>query len=324
MTGFLAAVGVKALLLLVGYFAQGGVPFYDTVSSVVDGGVLSSLAIGVLAFSGLALCRYGKRGDVYSLLLMGIALVCFFLIIASFRRSILIRTGLTAAVASMILLYVQGRLWRLLPSLLCVAAAGLVAIVFAYVAIFGADRASDRLLSLWGASQVAELGDSNRYYEDDQATLFEVVEASGWLGVGLRNEYGARARLGGVDDEAEYAVTEIPLHTGVYELLARVGIFAVPFIVAVFVVLPLSSMRWLKVASLEWQVVAAIAAAWLLINGLWPYAPPPYTNQHIWVSFGVAVGLLAASYIKALDPQAAPKKRLTSAYASVVGQSGSA
>lgn len=317
--GFFGAVGVKAIFLLAGYFLQGGIPFYDTVSSVVDGGVLTNLSVGVLAFSGLALCRYGKQADIKMILFVGIAFLCFFIIVASFRRSTLIRTGMTLMLASMILLFVQGRLWRLLPSLLFATVAGLLAIGALYITVFGADRANDRLFSLWGASQVAELGDSNRYYEDDQAILLEVIEDTNWLGVGLRNEYGARARLSGAEDEAEYAVTEIPLHTGVYELLARVGIFAVPFIVAAFVVLPLVSMRWLRMANLEWQVVGAIAAAWLLVNGLWPYAPPPYTNQHIWVSFAVAIGLLAASYVKALGRQDIPINRAKALYTPVIG-----
>lgn len=319
--GFFGALVIKAVVLMPGYYLSGGLPFYHTVSAVVDGGVLFNFSIGVLAFSGFALCRYRTKADTKVVCLVGCSILFFFLIMASYRRGILIRTCLSFMLASIILLFVQGKLWRLLPRLLIFAIVSIAGVIGCYIAIFGADLAGDRLFSLWGASEKAELGDSNRYYEDDQATLLEVFRKSHGLGVGLRKEYGTSFRLGGASDETEYAVTEIPLHTGVYELLARVGIFAVPFIVTVFVVLPLSSIRWLKVVSLEWQVVGAIAAAWLLVNGLWPYAPPPYTNQSIWISFGVAIGLLAASQIKALHFQDGPAKVLNSAYAH---QSGSA
>jgi hypothetical protein len=300
LLGFLSGVCAKALILCLGYVWQGGVPFYDTVASTIDGSVLSNLAIGALALAGVTFCRYTARRDLTSVVLACLGVLCVIVIIASFRRSILLKTGLSAFAATAMFLYVNGRLWRLMPGLLGATIASVVLVATIYAVVFGAERATDRMHSLWGTSYAAELGDSNRYYEDDQDTLWEVVEKSNWFGVGFRNEYGTSARLHGGDNEAEYAVTEIPLHVGTYELLARQGVFAIPFIFGCFLILPITSLRWLRCLNLEWQVAGCLSAAWLLVNGLWPFAPPPYLNSNIWMSFCVAIGVLAAARYEAL------------------------
>lgn len=291
---FCIAIFLKSILLAYGYIAFGGVEFMTGVRSVVvDGNALNSLSIGVIITLALAAYLLSNRRFAWAAIAALLCLLLVCMVAGSFRRLVLIKALTGAGIFIIVISYIKGRLMKNLPYMVpFVAVLGAVAGV-AYVAIFGFEDAKERLRSLTFQSETGSYSASNKFYIEDWTLLGETLIKTGGMGVGFRNEYGISARSD-MGSEIAMANTEIPLHTGLYEIWGRLGIFGAVFHLIGFIIIPISAIKVARENRNEGAWLVAPSAAWLLFLGVFPFGSPPYLNISNWFYCSFAIGCLMA------------------------------
>jgi hypothetical protein len=297
---FCIAIFLKSILLIYGYIAFGGVEFMTGVRSVVvDGNALNSLSIGVLIALALATYLISKRRYAWAAIAAVICLLLVCMVAGSFRRLVLIKALTGAGIFMIVISYIKGRLLENLPYMAAFVSVLGALVGVAYAAIFGLADAEERLRSLNFQSETGSYSGSNKFYIEDWTLLGETLIKTGGLGVGFRNEYGISVRSD-MGSEIAMANTEIPLHTGLYELWGRLGIFGAIFHLLGFIIIPISAIKVARVNQNDGAWLVAPSAAWLLFLGLFPFGPPPYLNITSWFYCSFAIGCLMAGVSPAL------------------------
>jgi O-antigen ligase len=291
---FCTALFLKCLLLFYGYFILGGVEFMAGVRSVVvDGNALNSLSFGVIISLAFTTYLISVKRYTWAVIVSGLCVILICAVAGSFRRLVLLKTLIGSGIFIVLISYMKGRLMRNIPYFAAFGAVLITVIGSAYILIFGLEDARERFRSFTLRSEEGAFSSSNKFYIEDWTLLGETIVNTGGLGVGFRNEYGIAMRS---DMGAEIAManTEIPLHTGLYELWGRLGIFGAIFHFIAFIIIPLSAVQIAKKNNNLGVWLVAPSAAWLLFIGIFPFGAPPYLNISNWFYCSLTIGCLMA------------------------------
>ena len=303
-SGIVAGVVSVALVKLIHAVfvlkTDGAVEMVAGVSSLAaDGGTLTNWAVAALWCGSYGTIYFSKKQYPRSVWCALGFMIFLIALVATFRRTNLIRVLGMMTVTVMLAGYMRRHSFRALGG------AALVALVLggvlagSTVVVFGVLDGCERMLSLSPDSDSKYAGSNETYGDDWQAWVSTVIEHYG-LGVGPGQPYGVQ-RL--VEEIESAAMTgEIPLHTGSYEMIASFGPAGLIFQFGVLVALPLLAVHSRRKANLPLDALFTASAAFLLWIGLWPFGPPLQFNQATLVLTAIQAGTVCATQIPSVSP----------------------
>jgi hypothetical protein len=304
--GMTGAALIRLLHAIYAYRLYGGIQIVEGVTSLAMDGALLSLWILAGSVAGMvaldSLLRLQSRPLVISLVLGAVFTIA---LAASYRRATQFWLMTDIAVGTLAYFWMKGRFayglaW--VTAAVALMSAGLFA---AAVVRFGFVDAYERVMSVTTTGSQAYSFSNDAYIEDWHAWP-ETIWKFHFLGSGPGLDYGV-GRLVQVDNESGEV---IPLHVGLFELWASVGVSGAIYHVVCFLVLPFLLLRRCRNGDPEIFPFAAVSFSFLVFVGLWPFAPPVSQNFQIAVIIGMCFGcLIACAAVAGAKPAPALKRR---------------